>query len=51
MNVWQIVAVIAAVLAFIGAVLGVGEPQAINVLAIGSITLAVVGQTQPVHRA
>lgn len=51
MNVWQIAAVIAAVLAFLGALLNVGEAQAVNVLAIASITLAVVGQSQPVHRA
>lgn len=51
MNVWQIAAVIAAVLAFLGALLGVGEADAITVLAVGSITLAVVGQSTPVHRA
>lgn len=50
MNPWQVAAVLCAVLAFLGALLSVGNPQAVNVLAIGSITLAVVGQTAPVRR-
>ena len=47
MNVWQIIAVLAAVSAFLEALLAVGPPQAIQVLAICSITFAVLGQSFP----
>lgn len=49
MNVAQIAAVIAAVVAFLMAVTG-NETEAAQVLAIASITLAVAGQSMPGRR-